>query len=91
MDKALNPLSQCYPHLYMSHYMDDALFAGPSLVESESVLQILPEGFTPCGLIIIPEMSQKEQLINYLGYTVAGHYVHPLRMKLKTDCLKTLN
>lgn len=33
VDKALNPISQCYPHLYISHHMDDALVAGPSLVE----------------------------------------------------------
>lgn len=75
----------------MSHYMDDALIAGPSLVESENVLQILPEVLKPCRLIIAPKLVQKEQLVNYLGYTVAGQYVHPLRMKLKTDCIKTLN
>ena len=33
VDHALAPLRKQYPHVYVSHYMDDILFASPSKVE----------------------------------------------------------
>ena len=42
VDAALNLVRHFWPHLYISHYMDDNLFAGPDIEEFESLLNVLP-------------------------------------------------
>ena len=42
VDAALNLVRHFWPYLYISHYMDDILFAGPDIEELESLLKVLP-------------------------------------------------
>ena len=64
IDTALNPVCHSWPHLYISHYMDDILFAGLDIEELESLLKVLPTYFEPFGLVITPEKIQRDLVVN---------------------------
>lgn len=91
VDTALKPVRQKWPHLYISHYMDDILFTGPDLKELEEVLLELPNYFQKFALIIAPEKIQKDVLVNYLGYVVSRPVLKPQKITIRQDNLKTLN
>ena len=45
IDAALNPVCRSWPHLYISHYMEDILFARPDIEELESLLKVFAHLF----------------------------------------------
>ena len=91
VDAALNLVRHFWPRLYISHYMDDILFAGPDIEELESLLKVLPTYFEPFGLVIAPEKIQRDLVVNYLGYVVSRTTVRPQKVSLRRDSLQTLN
>lgn len=91
VDAALRPVRQRWSHVYISHYMDDILFASPHQNELDEILKLLPEYFAPFGLIIAPEKIQKGDIINYLGYVIERNAIRPQKMAIRRDNLRTLN
>ena len=53
--KAIQPIRQSYPNIYMYHYMDDLLLAGPTRTVLEEALQALKQALQDAGLQIAPE------------------------------------
>nr|UKS89475.1 polyprotein [Bovine retrovirus CH15] len=91
VDAALKPIRKRYPFLHIYHYMDDILFAGPKKEFLQDLLEQLPLYFKPYGLIIAPEKIQLEDISHYLGFVVSRTTVHPQKMTIRRDNLKTLN
>lgn len=91
VDTALRPIRRQWPKVYISHYMDDILFASPEQEVLDNILELLPQYFAPFGLIIAPEKIQKGNLIHYLGYIIDRQTVRPQKVTLRRDKLKTLN
>jgi hypothetical protein len=43
------------------------------------------------GLCIAPEKVQKMSPFQYLGQVIGGHLIHPQKVEIRKDNLKTLN
>lgn len=91
VDRALQSIRKRYPGMYISHYMDDILFAYPDKELLQRLLKDLPTYLAPFGLVIAEDKIQFEDVNKYLGYVVARQTVRPQKVTIRRDNLHTLN
>lgn len=91
VSKAIVPIKDKYPQLYVIHYMDDILLTGNN---QDLVLQAfadMQECLGIFGLRIAPENVQQHYPYQYLGHQLLQNGVRPQRIVLRLDKLQTLN
>ena len=68
VSRALRPLKEQHPHLYVIHYLDDILIATSKECDLHAGLQTLDEGLQWSDLVVAPEKMQTMFLFQYLGH-----------------------
>jgi hypothetical protein len=84
---AIEPTSSKYPETNVLHYMDDILISHTT----ESTLLLILADLEAWGLFIGQEKEQKMPPFQYLGQVIDGHLIHPQKVEVRKDNLKTLN
>jgi hypothetical protein len=85
------PTCQKYPEAYVLHYLDDILISHPSESTLLIILADLTEYLDAWGLCIAPEKVQRMLPFQYLGHVINGHLIHPQKVEIRKDNLRTLN
>lgn len=91
VDRAISPIREEYPDVYIIHYMDDILLAhadSPTLLQAYGQLR---QSLQLHGLQIASEKVQSHAPYSYLGYTLHPAHFHPQKLVIRTEHLKTLN
>ena len=91
MDMALIQIRNCYPDLYLIHYMDDILLAHPNREILQLILEQTINSLQEYGLKIAPEKIQVQPPFNYLGRVLYTDCVTHQPFTLRVDKLTTLN
>lgn len=89
--QAVDPLRTLWPRIYIIHYMDDILLAGPS---ADEVLQCgleLTKNLSHFGLLVAPNKIQIQDPYYYLGFELNSNLITTQKIHLKTSHLQTLN
>lgn len=89
--QAVDPLRLKYPFLYIIHYMDDILLAGPYEDQLSTITQELVHNLTTLGLKIAPEEIQKQPPFLFLGFELGASFIYSQKVKIRQDTLHTLN
>ena len=61
--KTLEPVRKQFPNFLVIHYMDDILFAAPSILNTEHMFDVAQLCFKNSRLIIAPEKIQTLPLL----------------------------
>lgn len=85
------PFQVQYPYLYVIHYMDDILLAGPDENNLSLVTQQLVKALKTQGLQISPEKIQIHPPQLFLGYELFPNKIMSQKVQIRKDSLTTLN
>lgn len=89
--QAIDPLRIQWPSIYIIHYMDDILLAGP---DNDSLLkcsQEISQALIAMGLQIAPDKIQLKPPYFFLGFELFANQIITQKVFLKVDHLRTLN
>lgn len=89
--QTIDPFRVRYSTLYIVHYMDDILVAGPSPQLTHQVTQELIAALSKRGFVIAPEKVQTQPPLLFLGFELHANRVMSQKTQFKTSSLKTLN
>lgn len=87
----IDPFRQQWPSVYLIHYMDDILLAGPDSAQLLIYSQKLSKALTGAGLQIAPDKIQLKPPYLFLGFELFHNKILSQKVQLKTNHLKTLN
>jgi hypothetical protein len=88
---AIEPTRRKYPEAYVLHYMDDTLISQPSEFTLLLILADLTKDLEAWGLCIAPEKLRKMPPFQCLGQVIDGYLIHPQKVEIRKDNLKTIN
>lgn len=89
--QTVDPFRNTFPDLYVIHYMDDILLAGPDEGRLYSASQDLVRALRDRGLHISPEKVQIHPPQLFLGYELFPNKILTQKVQLRRDSLLTLN
>lgn len=89
--QTIDPFRVQYPHLYIIHYMDDVLLAGPSEPELLQVTSLLVDALQERGLHVSPDKVQLASPFFFLGFELHSSQIITQKAQIRTSHLQTLN
>ena len=89
--KAIQPVRQQWPNIYIIHFTDDVLMAGKDPQDLLLCYGDLQKALADKGLQIASEKIQTQDPYNYLGFRLTDQAVFPQKIVIHRDNLKTLN
>lgn len=90
---AIKPTQRAFSDIYIIHYMDDILHVHSCESKLLAAFAHLKKKkkLHNYGLVIAPEKIQQVRPYSYLGYCLMPQAIVPQKIKIRRDCLKTLN
>ena len=89
--KAIQPVRQQWPNIYIIHFTDDVLMAGKDPQDLLLCYGDLRKALADKGLQIASEKIQTQDPYNYLGFRLTDQAVFPQKIVIRRDNLRTLN
>lgn len=89
--QVLDPFRMSYPDLYVVHYMDDILVAGPVQDQLYIASQELINALQNQGLQVSPEKVQIHPPHLFLGFELFPNKILSQKVQVRQDSLQTLN
>lgn len=89
--QTIDPFRLLFPTLYIIHYMDDILLAGPDQQQLYAASQQLVTALRDRGLQISPEKVQVHPPQLFLGFELFSNKILTQKIQLKRSSLNTLN
>lgn len=89
--QTIDPFRLLFPTLYIIHYMDDILLAGPDQQQLYAASQQLVAALRDRGLQISPEKVQVHPPQLFLGFELFSNKILTQKIQLKRSSLNTLN
>lgn len=89
--QAIDPLHKAWSSIYIVHYMDDILLAGPNPTQLLDCSLQLSQSLSALGLQIAPDKIQLKDPYFYLVFELRQNFIFSQNVQLKTDQLHTLN
>ena len=81
------PVKKQFPDFLVIHYMDDALFSAPSILETQQMFDIDQQCLKASKLIIDPEKIQISTPYYYLRFVVNRQHITPQLTQICIDKL----
>ena len=89
--KAIQPVRQQWPNIYIIHFTDDVLMVGKDPQDLLLCYGDLQKALADKGLQIASEKIQTQDPYNYLGFRLTDQAVFPQKIVIRRDNLRTLN
>uniref|UniRef100_A0A673U1S2 Uncharacterized protein n=1 Tax=Suricata suricatta TaxID=37032 RepID=A0A673U1S2_SURSU len=91
VQQALQEPRKTFSSLYIVHYMDDILLAGPNGEQLLTCYGHLLRELPKFGLVVAPDKVQLKDPYTYLGFKLNGDHITTQKATIRVDNLKTLN
>lgn len=89
--QVVDPFREKWPSIYIVHFMDDILLAGPDGTQLLYCCQELSQKLADRGLQIAPDKIQLQDPYFYLGFELCHQKIITQKLQLQVGHLKTLN